>query len=114
MHARRARGGQHFDVADAERRKRIDQRVADRREHADIAGFAGTLDPERVGLGRHWIALAIDCREAVGAPHCVIHERAGQELPRIGVEADVLHQHLADSDLRLHLRLTVVCNRKSI
>ena len=45
-----------------------------------------------VGTG---LLFAVDRRERVGARHRVIHERAGQELPRGGVEADVLHQHLA-------------------
>ena len=44
------------------------------------------------GLLSQWIAEKLSA-------HCVIHERAGQELPRTGVEADIPHQHLADSDL---------------
>ena len=36
----------------------------------------------------------MDRREVARARHRVIHEGAGQQLPRGGVEADVLHQHL--------------------
>ena len=82
-------------MADAERGECVDERVGNRRQRADIAGFAGTLDPERVGLGRHRVAFAVDRREGVGARHRVIHERAGQELPRGRIKADVFQQHLA-------------------
>jgi hypothetical protein len=33
-------------VADAERRERVDERVGDRRQGADIAGFACSLTPK--------------------------------------------------------------------
>jgi len=45
-------GGGHLDVADAERGAGVGEGVGDRGEGADIAGFARTLDAERVGLRR--------------------------------------------------------------
>src|SRR3979490_2387040 len=42
----------HLDVADAEVRERVDQRIGARRHGTDAAGFAGALHPERIGLGR--------------------------------------------------------------
>jgi hypothetical protein len=84
----------HFDVANAERGEGIDEGVGDGREGTDIAGFAGALDAERVGLGRHRIAGAMDRREVARPRHRIIHKEAGQELAGGGVEPNVLHQHL--------------------
>ena len=52
----------HLDVAHAEIRERIHHRVRDRRHRADAAGLAAALDAERIGLGRHRIALDVDAR----------------------------------------------------
>src|SRR5215470_14800244 len=89
--------GGHFDVADAERRERVDQGVGNGGEGADIAGLAGTLDPERVGLGRHGVAVAMDGRQIARPRHRVIHERPGEKLARSRVETDVFYEDLADT-----------------
>src|SRR6266478_1858815 len=65
-------GRRHFDVTDAERGEGVDQRVADGRQGADIAGFAGALDAQRVRFGRHRVVFALDRRKVTRAWHCVI------------------------------------------
>src|SRR5579875_116443 len=87
------RGG-HLDMANAERREGVDQRVADRRQRADRAGLAGALDAERVGPGRHRMVLLPDRRQIIGPRQRIIHERAGEQLPRNGIEADVFEKRL--------------------
>src|SRR5207237_9928414 len=90
------RGG-HRDVADAERRQRVGERVADGRQGADRTGLAGALDAERVGLGRHRVRLAMQRTEIASARHRVIHKGAGDELRRFRVEMDILEHDLADA-----------------
>ena len=55
------------------------------------------LTPSGLVLRRHRVALDVDRREMVRVRHGVVHERAGQVLPGIGIEIDLLHQHLADA-----------------
>ena len=74
------RRGRHVDVLDAEHRERVDQSVGDRGHRADGPGFAGTLHPERIGLGRHRVRLDMERDKVGGARHGVIHERAGEDL----------------------------------
>src|SRR5262245_58034899 len=87
----------HVDVIDAERLERVDERVDYRRRRADGAGFADTLDPERVGLARHLFKISVDTWHRVGARHAVIHEATGEELPGLAVVDLVLDQRLADA-----------------
>src|SRR5512139_3621449 len=61
------RCGRHLHMADTEVGERVDERIGHRRHRADAAGFARALDAERIGLGRHWIALDLD-RADVGRP----------------------------------------------
>src|SRR5215472_9354882 len=86
----------HLDVADAEVGEGVNQRIGDRGHGADAARFAGSLDPKRIGPGRHRIALDVDRADVGRARHGIVHERAGQVLA-VAVELDVLHQDLADA-----------------
>src|ERR1700730_16450527 len=58
----------HFDLAHAEFRKRVDHRICDGRQRADAAGFPRTLHAERIGLGGHGGALALNRREITLPP----------------------------------------------
>src|SRR6516162_9802368 len=90
------RRGRHLDVADAEVGEGVNQRIGDRGHGADAARFARALDPERIGPGRHRIALYVDRADVGRARHGIVHERAGQVLA-VAIELDVLHQDLADA-----------------
>ena len=71
-------GGRHLDVADAERRKCVNQRVADRWQGANITGFAGALDTERV-FYRNWVYVGR--AELVARPGAWIRvEIAGESI----------------------------------
>src|SRR5262249_7659199 len=96
------------EVTHAQHRERVDHRVGDRRQRTDTAGLAAAFDAERVGLGRHRVALHRHRGQIAGARHSIVHERAGHDLAAVGIEPDVLHQHLsgalrhAPDDLAVH------------
>jgi len=70
----------HVEISDAERAKRVDDGVHDGGKRPDIASLARTLDPQRVGLGRHRVLVGLKGRDFVGARQAVIHQRAGEQL----------------------------------
>src|SRR5437763_79460 len=83
-------GRRHVETLDPERRERIDDRVDDRGQCADRAGLARALGAQWITLGRHWVRGDLHIRDRVGAGHAVIHEAAGQVLPRSAVVDDLL------------------------
>src|SRR5262245_6636678 len=95
----------HIDHArHAGARQRIGNGVGQRGQRAGDAALARALHAERILRRRHRVKLGDERRQAVGARHRVIHERAGEKLPVIAVLA-VLHEHLAEplADAALHL-----------
>src|SRR3984893_8106320 len=88
-------GCRHLEAFDPERRKRTDDGVDDRRQRADCAGLTRALGAQWIALGRHRVRGDLHVRHRVGARHAVIHEAAGQVLPRFAVVDDLLHQSLA-------------------
>ena len=81
-----------------QRLRRIDQRAADRRHRADCARpRRRPSTPSGLVLGQHRIALAMDGAELSARGIAAIHERAGQKLARLRVEADVFEQQLPDT-----------------
>jgi hypothetical protein len=66
-----------------------------------IAGSAPTVPAspaplaQWIALGRHRVRSDLHVRHRIGAWHAVIHEAAGQVLPRFAVVDDLLHQGLA-------------------
>src|SRR6185295_10281649 len=88
-------GGRHVELTDADGRQRVHHRVDHGRERAHRAGFTGALGADRIQLGRDRPTLDVHVRHRVGARHGVVHERSGQELARLRVVHDLLHQGLA-------------------
>ena len=81
----------------AEEAERVDDGVHDRGESPDIAGLAGAVDTQRVGLGRHRVLVHLERADFVGARRAVIHQRAGEGLARVPVIDEVLGEGLADA-----------------
>jgi hypothetical protein len=52
---------------------------------------------ERVGLGRHRILLGLEVAHIGSARHAVIHERAGEALPRFRIVDEILGEALTDA-----------------
>src|SRR5450759_4106624 len=94
-HALRRR--RHFDIPDAERRERVDDRVDHRRRRADRAGFAAALDPERVVRARRDFGADLERRQVVGARQRVVHQGAGQQLAALAIIDAAFKQRLTDA-----------------
>ena len=54
------RRGRHVDVTDAVFGERVDDRVHHRRQRAGATGLAAALSAERIGLGRHRVAVDLE------------------------------------------------------
>src|SRR5579862_1918501 len=74
----------------AERRQRVADGVADRREGGDGARFAAVLNAQWVGRAARRVEGEREGRQVVGSRQRVIHQRAGQKLAGNGVVAGVL------------------------
>ena len=83
-------------MGNAERAERVDDGVHDRGEGANIAGLAGPLDTQRVGLGRHRVLVHLEGRDLVGTRQTVIHQGAREQLARAPVIHQMLSEGLAD------------------
>src|SRR5215831_9196501 len=91
------RRGGAGEIGDAERGQRVEDGVGNGREGGDRAGFTAAFDPE--GVSRAAGAVEADMKgwQVVGARHCIVHERAGDQLTRTGIVDGVLEQGLADA-----------------
>src|SRR5712691_4615398 len=95
-------GRRHVEAFDPERCERIDDGVDYRRQRADCAGLARALGAQWIALGRHRVRSDLHVRHRIGAWHAVIHEAAGQVLPRFAVVDDQgLAQPLRDAAMDL-------------
>ena len=61
------------------------------------AALAAGLDTERIGGREHFGDLGAERRQRVGARHAVVHERAGERLPGIRLDIELLPQGLTDA-----------------
>src|SRR6516165_11198752 len=108
----------HVEAFDPEWRERIDNRVDDRRQRADRTRLAGALGAQWVALGRYRVRADLHIRHRIGARHAVIHEAAGQVLPRLTVIDNLLHQSLAqplrDAAMDLALKADRVHHRADV
>src|SRR5262249_53896064 len=86
----------HIDMVDAQGRQRVHHGVSDCGGRAVAAGFADTLDAERMeGIRRHGLAEN-QRRHKAGARYGVIHQRGGQRLAVIA-EDHLLVERFAKS-----------------
>ena len=84
-------------MPDAQMGQRVHQRIGHRRQRAHAARLARALDAQNVRLSGNRARLDVDMREDLRMGHGVVHEGARQRLPALGIEADLLHQHLPDT-----------------
>ena len=86
--------------------QRIDDGVHDRRQRAGTARLAAAFDAQRIGLGRHGMALDREARRVLRPWQGVVGEGAGQQLALLVIDG-ALHNCLAeplhDAAMRLAL-----------
>ena len=61
------------------------------------AAFPARLDAERIGGREHFRDLGDERRQRVGARHAVVHQRAAQRLPGLGIDVTVLPHRLTNA-----------------
>src|ERR1700731_5132518 len=86
-----------FDERQTGPRQSIVYRVHYGRDRAERAGLAHAFDAERVAVGQGRVVGELERAEIAGARHCVILERAGEQLAARLVVDEVLHQRLTDA-----------------
>src|SRR5258706_2777112 len=80
----------HLQVQHAQR---IEHRVHHRRHRADGSQLAAAFHAKQIGLARHTLVEAgLERRQVVGARHGVIHQRAGKQLPAVGVQRGLVER----------------------
>src|SRR5215831_10843178 len=84
----------HVERAHARRRERVEHRVDDDRQRADGPCLARPLRAEEVQRRRRGVRADLERAQIIGARHAVVHERRREELPRLPVVDDLLHQRL--------------------
>ena len=77
--------------------QRVGYGVHHRWQGADRAGFSRSLNPEGIGGRRNHVEAGLEIAQVASARQAVIHERSGQELARLGIVGDLLHERLADA-----------------
>src|SRR3981081_125789 len=91
------RAGRHVYMLDAQRAKRVTDRVDDRDRAGDGAGLADTLDAELICRRRCDRAAELETRKLVGRGHEVVDHRARLELPGIIVVNALFEERLRDT-----------------
>src|SRR3989442_4193266 len=98
----------HVEVAYAERRQLVVDRVQQAGQRAHRAGLPHPLGAEGIHLCRHLVRVDVEEGHVVGARHHVIHEGPREQLRRRRVVGELLEQALAEAldhaavDLPLH------------
>src|SRR3984893_5079902 len=86
-----------FDERQTGPRQSIVHRVHYGRDRAERTCLADAFDAERVAVGQGRVVGELERAEIAGARHCVILERAGEQLAARRVVDEVLHQRLTDA-----------------